>query len=205
MDDSLLWEVALWTGVFGLLILSVAGLVAVAVYLRTGPRRASGSASADKSQARARSATSAGKPQARAESAVSADKARARASTSDAQPKTIGSPWAWIKAWIFAIVHASTVSMVLGGITFFEDLARAGEEIQHTGAVTFPTQLLPGGLSLSTPQKPLSRPSGDLLRSGDRPDAYERHGATGAEAEDPDQSGAPPPDGEEWEVVDLPD
>jgi hypothetical protein len=187
MDDSVIWSVALWTGVLGLLLLFATGILAV--YLNIRARRARDGASADKSQARA-------------ESTTSADKSRARADLPNAEQTTASGPWNWIKAWIFAVVHAGTVSLVMGGITFFEDLARASEEIQHTGTVTFPKQLLPGTLSEPASRKRLSQPSGDILKSGGHPSDYRRYEATDDETEDPDQPGANPSAAGGWEVVD---
>jgi hypothetical protein len=115
---------------------------------------------------------------------------------------TASSPWAWIKAWIFALVHASTVSLVLGGITFFEDLAKASDEIQSTGTVTFPKRLLPGPLSVPTSQKRLVQPSDDSLSNARHPGDEFQHKATGDELDDPDQPSVLS-DTAGWEVVDL--
>ncbi len=190
MDDSVLWATALWSGVLGLLLLAVAGVVAV--YLNTRARKARDVDSADTSQSHARDA-------------APADRTRPPAGSSNAQRATVRSPWTWVKAWFFAFVHAGTVSLVLGGITFFEDLAKASDEIQRTGAVTFPKQLLPGTLSGPTSLRRLSQPSGDLSRSDDHRSDDLRHEATGAdvEGEGLEQPGAPPPDAVGWEVVGL--
>jgi hypothetical protein len=172
MNDSELWAVALGIGMLGLLLLTIAG--AVAMYLNIRAQRARGAASAGKSRSNAGDAASAAKSQSRTGDVASTDRS---------QPRAGGGFWAWVKAWIFALVHAGTVSVVFGGITFFEDLAKAGQEIQRTGTVTFPKQLLPGTLAESTSRKRLSRPADDL--------------------EDRDQPSGTPPDPAGWEVVDL--
>jgi|GEM_PF-1269681 len=181
MDDSVLWAVALGTGALGFLLLTAAGVVAM--YLNAGARRARDAASADKSQSHAEDVASAGKSQSHARDVASADKSQLRADSSSAKRATSGGFWAWVKAWVFAVVHAGTVSLVLGGITLFEDIAKASDEIQRTGTVTFPKQLLPETLAGSVSRKRLSQPSDDLG--------------------DPDQSGEPPPDTAGWEVVGL--
>ena len=145
MDESMLWIVAFGTGALGLLLLAVAG--AVAIVLKTvarAPRRA----------------PPVEEPRSRAT-------AKQPPPTSEAETPHVVStgPWLWIKAWIFAVFHASIVSLVLGGITFFEDLAKASEEIQSTGRVTFPKQLLPGQLSGSMSQKCLTQSSGDSAQT----------------------------------------
>jgi hypothetical protein len=183
MNDSELWAVALGIGMLGLLLLTIAG--AVAMYLNIRAQRARGAASAGKSRSNAGDAASAAKSQSRTGDVASTDRSQPRAGSPGAQRATSGGFWAWVKAWIFALVHAGTVSVVFGGITFFEDLAKAGQEIQRTGTVTFPKQLLPGTLAESTSRKRLSRPADDL--------------------EDRDQPSGTPPDPAGWEVVDLQD
>ena len=190
MDESVLWAVALGTGVLGLLLLTVAGAVAMYLNTRTRARRARNTASVDRSQARAEDLAAADESQARAGDVASTDKSQLRVDRSAAGRTTAGGFWAWIKAWVFALVHAGTVSLVLGGITFFEDIAKASDEIQRTGTVTFPKQLLPGTLpgplgGSASRKKRLSRPSDDL--------------------EDPDQPDASPHAAVGWEVVNLPD
>ena len=178
MEDSVLWVVAIGSGALGLLLLAVAGVVVV--YWNTIAHRPKGIASADRTQSHTGSVTPAGKK-------------RQPANAPAAQPATAKSPWLWIKAWFFAFLHAGTVSVVLGGITFFEDLARASDEIQRTGTVTFPKQLLPGTLSGPASRRRLSRPSGDSDLSG-------TEGET--EVNGLDQTAASP-DSAGWEVVDL--
>ena len=176
MDDSVLWAVAIGAGVLGLLLLVVAG--AVAVYWNAVKRRPGRGASA-------RPPSHAG------DIAAAGKRSPASSSTAQAVTATIKGPWLWIKAGLFALFHAGTVSVVLGGITFFEDLAKASEEIQSTGAVTFPKQLLPGPLSGPTARRRLSRPSADSKTEGD------------AAAGEPGQPGTASADGAGWEVVDL--
>jgi hypothetical protein len=170
MDESVLWAIAIGTGVLGLLLLAVAG--AVAVYWHLVAR----------------------KPQeARyAGDLATAETERSPAGSSKTQPTTTNSPWLWIKAWIFALLHAGTVSVVMGGVTFFQDLAKASEEIQTTGAVTFPKQLLPGTLSDSTSREQLSQPSKDSSKATKAAKAGER-GRPGTASDN--VSG--------WEVIDL--
>ena len=145
MDESVLWIVAFGTGALGLLFLVVAG--AVAIVLKTvarAPRRA---------------------PPVEEPCSRATAKQPPSASEAETPPVVSTGPWLWIKAWIFAVFHASIVSLVLGGITFFEDLAKASEEIQSTGRVTFPKQLLPGQLSGSMSQKRLTQSSGDSAQT----------------------------------------
>ena len=168
MGDSVLWFVALGAGAIGLVLLAVA--VAAAIYVNIKTHGAEGGTSADE-------------PQSESETADSTNESEGHASSSDSEQASIGGFWAWVKAWIFAVVHAGTVSLVVGGITFFEDLSKAGEEIERTGTVTFPKQLLPGPLSGSVSRKRLARPSNDVGN--------------------PEQSDTPSKDTAGWEVVDL--
>jgi hypothetical protein len=177
MDESVLWAIAIGTGVLGLLLLAVAG--AVAVYWNTVSRRPQRAPYADK-------------PQSYAGDLTAARKEQSPANSFRAQPTTVNSPWLWIKAWLFALLHAGTVSVVMGGVTFFQDLAKSSEEIQTTGAVTFPKQLLPGTLSGSTTQKQLSR-------STENPSKVTRAGEAGK----PSQSKTASGNTSDWEVVDL--
>ncbi|MDY7079921.1 MAG: hypothetical protein SXV54_23810 [Chloroflexota bacterium] len=144
MNDSVLWAVALGSGALGLLLLAVAG--AVAVYWNTGARGARDTASGDQ-------------PRSRGGDITATEKSQPPTSSPNAQPATAGGLWTWVKACVFAFFHAGIVSVVLGGITFFEDLAKASGEIQNTGTVTFPKQLLPGTLSGSASRKSLSQPA----------------------------------------------
>ncbi len=141
MNDTLLWMAAVGSGLLGLLLLLIAG--AVALYWKVATPAAS-----RRSHPRADTA-----------------------STREAQQPVVaavagGSLWLWFKAWIFAMIHAGTVSLVLGGITFFEDIARASEEIHRSGTVTFPRQLLPGALSEASSNRHLPRPEGKKSSTG---------------------------------------
>jgi hypothetical protein len=171
MDESMLWIVAFGTGALGLLLLVVAG--AVAIVLKTvarSPRRV----------------PPVEEPRSRA-----TGKQPPPISETEAPPVVSAGPWLWIKAWIFAVFHASIVSLVLGGITFFEDLAKASEEIQSTGRVTFPKQLLPGPLSGSVSQKRLTQSPGDAAQT----ESDEVKKLDGPDAAEPRVPG--------WEVVNL--
>lgn len=216
MDESVLWVVALGVGAVGFLILAIAGLVAMYLNTRTPGAgdtdstkkrnsRTRNAATTKRSQPHVEDANSTGESRPHAEEVATADESRPPADSARTKRKTAGGFWAWVKAWIFAVAHAGTVSVVLGGITFFEDLANASDEIQRTGTVTFPKQLLPGTLSGPASRKYLSQPSGGLLgrgqrRRADQPDETdERDGETG----NPDQSTGSPPNVAGWEVVDM--
>ena len=153
MDDSVLWAVALGVGMFGLMLLAIAG--AIVVYWNTIVRKPEKGAAADKTESRA------GKT-------AAAEKKQPPPPPAAEQLVLANSSWLWVKAWIFAVLHATTVSLVVGGITFFEDLAKAGTEIQQEGRVSFPKQLLPGTLSgYGASRKRLSQPLGESLETGD--------------------------------------
>jgi hypothetical protein len=154
MDDSVLWAVALGVGMFGLMLLAIAG--AIVVYWNTIVRKPEKSVVADETEPHA-------------EETTAAEKKQSPPSPVAEKPVLTNSGWLWVKAWIFAVLHATTVSLVVGGMTFFEDLARAGTEIQQEGQVSFPKQLMPGTISGSGPsQKRLSR---SLDGSSDAADA----------------------------------
>ncbi len=172
MDDSMLWAVALGAGVLGLLLLAVA--VVVAIYMNIKTRAAGDGDSADRSNSHTEDAD------------LSKSKhISQQQEDSGAERASGGNFWTWVKAWIFAAVHAGTVSVVLGAITFFEDIAKAGDEIESTGTVTFPKQLLPGSLVGSMSRQRLAQPSdSDELEALDSPDETA-----------PETTG--------WEVVDL--
>lgn len=182
MDESVLWAVAIGVGLLGLVLLAVGTLAAVYWGAATNKKESS---STGKPQPQAKDATAAGKskPQAGEMSRVS--------SSGVGQPDG-GGFLAWAKAWIFAFIHATTVSLVLGGITFFEDMVRANDEIQRTGTVSFPKQLLPGTLTGSTVRKRLSLPTDGLLETG----------KTGKTSAPPQRSGESS-DAAEWAVVDV--
>jgi len=216
MDEPVLWVAALGIGAVGFLLLALAGMIAM--YLNTKPSSTKGETAAEKPRSRTKGTppTNGSRPQARTEASTdepqphagdttSTDRSQTHASQPRAKRRTIGGFWAWVKAWIFASVHAGTVSVVLGGITFFEDLANASQEIQRTGNVTFPKRLLPGTLAGAEPRERLSGPSGGLLRDGHH--RSEVQGDEGNEdqvqAEGLDQPGTSSPDAAGWEVVDL--
>ena len=171
MDESVLWAIAIGAGALGLLLLAVAG--AVAVYWNAVARRPKRVA----------------KSQPRGGDLAAAKQGRSPANSSQAQPAPANSPWLWVKAWLFALFHAGTVSLVMGGITFFQDLAKASDEIQSAGTVTFPKQLLPGTLSGSTSRRRLSQLPKDASKTEGDAEVGEPGAASG------DTSG--------WEVVDL--
>ena len=216
MDDSVLWVVALGIGAAGFLLLALAGLIAM--YVNTKPPSAQDQASNDKPESEAKheppakktpshtqADASAKKTPPPIEDAASIDDSPSQVGSSRARRKTVGGFWAWVKAWIFALIHAGTVSMVLGGITFFEDLANASEEIQQTGTVTFPKQLLPGTLAGPASRARLTGRSGGLLREGRHEENHEKDEATtnhneGTDSKQPDID---PPNTPGWEVVDL--
>ena len=150
MDESTLWAVAIGIGLLGLVLLAVGTLAAV--YWSAATNEARGASSAGNPRPQEKGAAEAGKPKPQA-----GEMARAP-SPGVGQPAGVGF-LAWVKAWIFAFIHASTVSLVLGGITFFDDMARANDEIQRTGTVSFPKQLLPVTVTGSAVRKRLSQPS----------------------------------------------
>ena len=155
MDDSVLWAVALGVGMFGLMLLAIAG--AIVVYWNTIVHKPEKGAAADKTESRA------GKT-------AAAEKKQPPPPPAAEQPVLANASWLWVKAWIFAVLHATTVSLVVGGITFFEDLAKAGTEIQQEGRVSFPKQLLPGTIAGSGPsRKRLSRPLDGSSEAEDAP------------------------------------
>lgn len=142
MSDTVLWVIAVGSGLLGLLLLTLAGAVALYWKVTTpNPSR--------KTQPRGGMPSAGGEHQPVATSAMG------------------GGPWLWVKACIFAIVHAGTVSLVLGGITFFEDIARASDEIQRSGTVTFPRQFLPGALSEASANRRLPGPAGRKQSAGE--------------------------------------
>jgi hypothetical protein len=176
MDDSVLWAVALGVGMFGLMLLTIAG--AIAVYWNTIVRRPEKDTGSDEAESRPGKITTAEKKQSPARPVAE-------------QPVPVSSPWLWVKAWLFAVLHAATVSLVVGGITLFEDLANASTEIQREGRVSFPKQLIPGAISgPGASRKRLLRPSGGSSEAGDTPEAGRL-----------DQ---PVSEEEGWEVVDNP-
>ena len=216
MDDSVLWVVALGVGALGFLLIAIAGLVAMYLNTRTpgvgdaaAPQsrkpRTKNTSPAERPQPHAEEATPAGAPQPQAEDVAAAERPRSHPDSSQTMRKTPGGFWAWVKAWIFAVAHAGTVSLVLGGVTLFEDLANASDEIQRTGTVTFPKQLLPRALTGPTSRKYLSQPSGGLLgqgqrRGADQPDEEDKEASGTGDSDQPTGSS---PGASGWEVVDL--
>ncbi len=190
MSDMVLWIAALAIGGGGLLLLGIAAAAAVA--LRSAGRRSHGGAAASSP------------PQAAASSSAASATATPVADRSEpdegaappAGPESTWTPWAWLKACIFAIIHAGAVSFVLGGLTFFEDLVRANSEIRRTGNVSFPPQLLPPSLTSDPATRLLERGSGER-RAGDD---YQRYWAAAEELHERD---LPPIETAEWKVVDI--
>jgi hypothetical protein len=218
MDDSVLWIAALGIAALGFLLLAVAGTVAMylntraprtrdAVSTKKSKSRTKDVGSTDKSRPHVEEAASRKASQSRAEDAASTDESRLRAGLPRAERKTTGGFWAWIKAWMFALVHAGTVSVVFGGITFFEDLANAGDEIERTGTVTFPKRLLPGMLSSPVARERLVRPASALLGRGHPHGADQRDEGDEDPVEPGDLNGptGSPPEVTGWEIVDLAD
>ncbi|MEA3341847.1 MAG: hypothetical protein U9R15_17925 [Chloroflexota bacterium] len=191
MKESVLWAVAIGVALLGLVLLAVGTLAAVYWGAATGGTKKA--ASTRKSRPQAGNVAAADKSKLRPEETSSASESRPRPSSSEARQPAGGGFLLWVRAWIFAFIHASTVSLVLGGITFFEDMAKANDEIQHTGTVSFPKQLLPGTLTGSAVRERLSRPAGGLLERG-------KNGGT---ADKPKQSDEPSSDAAEWEVVNV--
>jgi len=157
MDESTLWAVAIGIGLLGLVLLAVGTLAAV--YWSAAKNGAGRASSAATHRPQEKSAAGAGDPKSRAGEVASAGESSPRAPSPGVGQPVGGGFLAWVKAWIFAFIHASTVSLVLGGITFFDDMARANDEIQRTGTVSFPKQLLPGTVTGSAVRKRLSQPS----------------------------------------------
>ncbi len=168
MGDSTLWAIALGIGLLGLVLVVVAGVAAVSASVRAR---------------RSREVPPAPDPQ-------------SQAAPADVRSDGVGGGWLWLKAGVFAVIHAGAVSFVLGGLTFFEDIARASEEIRTTGVVTFPKRLLPESLTGPEASLPLSRSSDELLA---RPN--EQSAAANPEPANSGQPDPPDPDGADWEVV----
>jgi len=190
MDESTLWAVAIGIGLFGLVLLAVG--VLAAVYWSAATNEAREASSTGKPRSQEKDAPGAGKPKSQAREVASTGESHPRTPSPGVRQPAGGGFLAWVKAWIFAFVHASTVSLVLGGITFFEDMARANDEIQRTGTVSFPKQLLPGTLTSSAVRKRLSQPHGGLLETGEANET----------SEEP-QHAAESSDAVEWEVLDV--
>ena len=182
MDESTLWAVAIGVGLLGLVLLAIGALAAVYWSAQKEPGK---TASTERPNQQ-----SASESQPQAKKAAPLEERQPHPPSPDVTRQIGGGFMAWFKAWIFAVIHASTVGVVLGGLTFFEDMAKANDEIQRTGTVSFPKQLLPGTVTGATVRKRLSQSPDGLLETG------------AAEVENSDHPDAPP-DGAEWEVVDV--
>jgi hypothetical protein len=198
MDDSVLWAAAFLVGALGLSLLIIGGVAAM--YLSTDARKGRGAASSKSSPSLSGDADSGDESPSSRGNGAAAEEAGSRVDSPDVQRAATGGLWTWIKAGLFAVLHAGTVSLVLGGITFFEDLAKASDEIQSSGTVTFPKQLLPGALYGPASRKRLSHPAGNSMEDEEHPGDGRRYDEPedGAGNADVDQSGA-----SGWEVVDL--
>lgn len=183
MSDMVLWIAALGVGGVGLLLLGVAGLAAAA--LRSGSRRSRGSGGGEVPQRAVAQHES---------TAAAARQGQTNGAAPDAGQPGGGALWAWLKACVFALIHAGAVSFVLGGLTFFEDLIRSSREIKHTGSVSFPAQLLPPGLS----DMPTSWQGGQFEERTTQSLYDPRYGTPGLRERD-----LPPVITTEWEVVDI--
>jgi hypothetical protein len=197
MSDTTLWSLAIGVGAVGLLLLAVAG---VAAWLLSG--RAHGMSAAPQQR------TSYG------ERVGPTEKLEPQDAVPDGGPPRVRRPaaerpggqgsggllLAWLKAWIFAFIHAGAVSFVLGGVTFFEDLVRANGEIQSTGTVSFPKRLLPGAFSESETSRSLTQRADEgALEDGQHGRYYARgQASTGRE-----HAAASTAETVEWKVVDI--
>jgi hypothetical protein len=169
MSDTTLWAIALSVGVLGLLLVLVAGIAAISATAR-------------------------------------ARRSRERPASPDPQPRVTGpsevhssgGSWVWLKAGVFAFIHAGAVSFVLGGLTFFEDIARANEEIRTTGTVTFPKRLLPKTLVGPDASLPLVPARDGVLTSGGHRASSESSPST-----NPTRQASANPGSDDWEVVDV--
>lgn len=149
MNEIALWVVALTTAALGLLLLGVAGLAAALIKARrnaaleedlvAGPDEASAKETRDGPED----------------------------SLHEVSPSTARGTgvWLWLQAWLFASLHALVVSLVLGAITFYEDIVQSHREIARTGRVSFPKNLLPGSMVVSARNR--------LVRSGEDYSRYE--------------------------------
>lgn len=169
MSDSTLWAIALGVGVLGLLLVVVAGVAAVSANARAR---------------RSRETPSPPEPQ--------------FSRTGSIQVRESGGSRLWLKAGVFAFIHAGAVSFVLGGLTFFEDIARANEEIRTTGTVTFPKRLLPKTLVGPDVSLSLAR-----ARDGLGGSSGQQMSASGQVPANPTSPASAGPDAADWEVVDV--
>jgi len=147
MNEVALWTVALTAAVLGFLLLVIAGVAAALLRSRR---------IADQDPDMATSA------EPHVQEATRGDSGGVVQDTpSSASP---GSHiLAWLQACVLASLHALVVSLVLGVVTFYEDIVQAQDEIRRTGSVSFPKNLLPGSIvapyrhRLSNPEEDYSR------------------------------------------------
>ena len=186
MNDMMLWIVALGIGGAGLLLLGLAGVAAVAIRSAASSRSQSDQAASTVPQpAGAFSPAPADQPSSAAMRAPATGELPGR-----------GGPWVWFKACVFALIHAVAASFVLGGLTFFEDLVRANDEIRRRGTVSFPPQLLPPSLAGTAASGSLAQPVEELADGTHR----QRYRTAAGELRERD---LPPIDTSKWEVVDI--
>jgi len=130
MNEIALWMVALAAAVLGLFLLGVAGIAAAVL-------NAHRNAANDEDRAVGSDPGMAEQP-----SGASEDSLHEVSS-----PTVRGAGiWVWMQAWLFASLHALVVSLVLGAVTFYEDIVQSHREIERTGRVSFPKNLLPGSV-----------------------------------------------------------
>jgi hypothetical protein len=181
VTDTVLWAIALGIGALGLLLLALAGVAAAYLTARSQRLQRDTDEREDEGQL-SQQRKSVETPQAQGDGpGVAAGRSQ-----------TDGALWAWLKAGVFASIHALVVSIILGGVTFFEDIVRANDEIQRTGTVTFPPQLLPAVLSNSPDRGRITPASGDSAR-------YEVADDKLADVDEPEAT--LPDDNAEWRVV----
>ena len=171
MNDTTLWAVALGVGLLGLVLVVVAGVAALSA------------------NARAR----------RSRVVPPVPERQPQVTVASADPSGGEGGWLWLKAGVFAFIHAGAVSFVLGGLTFFEDIARANEEIRTMGTVTFPKRLLPKTLAGPDASLPFSQSSDEMLV-----EAIGQANPSNPEPTSADQPISPQPESADWEVVDVP-
>ena len=147
MNEVALWTVALTTAALGFLLLAIAGVAAVLLKSRRTADPSLDEAAGTRSHVQeAASGSSGGGVKEAASSAV------------------VGSHvWVWLQACVFASLHALVVSLVLGVVTFYEDIVQAHAEIRRTGSVSFPKKLLPGSIAAPFRHR-LSNPREDYGR-----------------------------------------
>ncbi len=192
MNDTLIWAIAMGSGLLGLLLLAFTGIAAF--YLRFGSHSKRSSRTSPKPASNSTPPPSSPPVSELPESAAPTTHSQLPPAAESPSEAPSGNLWLWVKAWIFAMLHATTVSLVVGGITFFEDLAQADEEMHTTGSVTFPKQLLPRPLAALPPQKKkrLAQPSRSAQLSPES--SAEPTGSTGPTGTTEEQTNG-------WEVV----